>query len=188
LLSGGFVFLVKTSVNLEPSGQLRQLPRKTRLAEFLIEDDMAINKNHLDTFLRDRILERDCYICAYCSGDANCVDHVVPWSYSHCDDESNLVASCTDCNLMVSNMIFKSFVEKRLFILRKRKTSKKWKRRTEERVCTECKKPFDEGHKDASHFICKDCYNKGEVDWEGRSIKEISYYMKTKKIQVWKMK
>lgn len=147
---------------------------------------MSVYKNHLTESQKNRILERDCYICAYCDGNANCVDHVIPWAYSHCDDDDNLVASCTECNLMVSDKVFKSFSEKRIFIKQRRKNGK-WKGRiaAKERVCSECGKPFDEGHKDASHFICKDCYKVGNLQWEGKSIKNEthSYYLRNKKTQ-----
>lgn len=53
--------------------------------------------------LRKRILERDGYVCAYCHGRANSVDHVIPraaWPDGQpgVDDPGNLVACCKPCN------------------------------------------------------------------------------------------
>jgi hypothetical protein len=53
--------------------------------------------------LRFKILERDGFTCRYCGRKgveaALQVDHVVPVSAGGTDDEDNLVAACTDCNL-----------------------------------------------------------------------------------------
>lgn len=53
--------------------------------------------------LRRRILKRDGYVCAYCQGRADSVDHVIPrsaWPDGEpgVDDPANLVAACTPCN------------------------------------------------------------------------------------------
>ena len=48
--------------------------------------------------LRKSILERDAYICQYCGGKAEHVDHVVPRCYGGSNNKSNLVAACQECN------------------------------------------------------------------------------------------
>jgi 5-methylcytosine-specific restriction endonuclease McrA len=48
--------------------------------------------------LRLRILRRDRYLCRYCGGEANTVDHVLPKARGGTDDPSNLVAACARCN------------------------------------------------------------------------------------------
>lgn len=53
--------------------------------------------------LRRRVLERDGYSCAYCGGQADSVDHIIPraaWPADQpgVDDLTNLVACCTPCN------------------------------------------------------------------------------------------
>jgi len=107
---------------------------------------------------KQKILERDCFICAYCDGIATEVDHVVPWSYSRCNDEFNLVASCHDCNAMVSNFVFPSFTEKRMYIRRKRQ-GKKWRLRILNNisVCIDCRLPYNPGRLGATNFLCVDC-------------------------------
>ncbi len=47
---------------------------------------------------RLRVLERDGYVCRYCGGPANEVDHVAPLSRGGTIDERNLVAACKRCN------------------------------------------------------------------------------------------
>jgi 5-methylcytosine-specific restriction endonuclease McrA len=47
---------------------------------------------------RLRVLKRDSYICAYCSGDATQVDHVIPRKAGGSHDLENLVACCAPCN------------------------------------------------------------------------------------------
>lgn len=48
--------------------------------------------------LRRLVLRRDNYICRYCQGIANSVDHVIPFSKGGKDVEGNLVAACMPCN------------------------------------------------------------------------------------------
>jgi 5-methylcytosine-specific restriction endonuclease McrA len=47
---------------------------------------------------RLRVLKRDSYICAYCSGEATQVDHVIPRASGGTHDLDNLVACCAPCN------------------------------------------------------------------------------------------
>lgn len=49
--------------------------------------------------LRERILIRDAYTCAYCGENANEVDHVIARKNGGTNAEENLVASCRRCNL-----------------------------------------------------------------------------------------
>jgi 5-methylcytosine-specific restriction endonuclease McrA len=50
--------------------------------------------------VRLRILHRDNYVCFYCGGDANQVDHVVPISkMGDVMDMDNMVAACKRCNV-----------------------------------------------------------------------------------------
>lgn len=49
--------------------------------------------------LRQKVLERDGYICTYgCGREATQVDHVVPKANGGTDDMDNLVAACQPCN------------------------------------------------------------------------------------------
>lgn len=48
--------------------------------------------------LRQAVLERDAYICAYCQGIATEADHVIPKAKGGTDQLDNLVASCRPCN------------------------------------------------------------------------------------------
>ena len=66
------------------------------------------------------ILERDDYICGYCYGEADEVDHIIPWSFRHDDSEDNLIAACWLCNLTGANKVFDTFKEKQEDIQDKR--------------------------------------------------------------------
>ena len=48
--------------------------------------------------LRETILERDGFLCRYCEGPANTVDHVIPVERGGSHDPANLVAACSRCN------------------------------------------------------------------------------------------
>jgi 5-methylcytosine-specific restriction endonuclease McrA len=48
--------------------------------------------------IRLGILRRDDYVCHWCAGPANSVDHLVPRVEGGTDDAVNLVAACQSCN------------------------------------------------------------------------------------------
>lgn len=47
---------------------------------------------------RRTVLQRDRHRCAYCDGDADTVDHVLPRSRGGAHEWTNVVAACTRCN------------------------------------------------------------------------------------------
>lgn len=53
--------------------------------------------------LRERVLDRDGAICAYCGLHATTADHVVPKDAGGKDEMDNLVACCITCNGRKSN-------------------------------------------------------------------------------------
>lgn len=116
--------------------------------------------------VREYILERDAFMCAYCDGEADCVDHIIPYAYCQSHDVDNLVAACMDCNLIASDKIFESLSKKREYIRHKRGLHK-WQTRIFNRytLCIVCRLPFLEGHKYAKHFICPRC-NKHGWEWK----------------------
>lgn len=69
---------------------------------------------------RLRILKRDNYTCQYCFEGATEIDHIIPYSYIPDNRDLNLVASCGECNRIAHNMVFDSFLEKYMFIKRRR--------------------------------------------------------------------
>jgi len=48
--------------------------------------------------IRARVLSRDNYICQYCGGEADTVDHIIPRRLGGLDDDGNLLAACSRCN------------------------------------------------------------------------------------------
>lgn len=65
---------------------------------------------------KEKILLKYDYVCMYCFGKAEQVDHIIPWAYLHNDSEDNLVASCWLCNIVAGSNVFESFNEKKEFI------------------------------------------------------------------------
>lgn len=53
--------------------------------------------------LRQRILERDAHTCAYCGGEADTVDHIIPVNLGGQAEPGNLVAACNRCNGLKSD-------------------------------------------------------------------------------------
>jgi 5-methylcytosine-specific restriction endonuclease McrA len=63
--------------------------------------------------IRLRVLHRDNYVCYYCGGDANQVDHVVPISkMGDVMDMDNMVAACKRCNVAKGDRSQGSFLAK----------------------------------------------------------------------------
>ena len=56
---------------------------------------------------RAYILERDAYTCAYCAGEADTVDHILPNALGGTSDPGNLIACCRRCNSSKADRINK---------------------------------------------------------------------------------
>jgi 5-methylcytosine-specific restriction endonuclease McrA len=115
---------------------------------------------HLSESVKQKILDRD-ILCVYCGATAEEVDHVVPWSWSHCDDEDNLVAACSICNHIASNFMFPDFDMKRNYIRARRAGSKKIMRKIIINLsfCVHCGVLYKPGLAGSTRFYCKDCYD-----------------------------
>ncbi len=84
---------------------------------------MALNKRRVNDprdsrtwrAFRLTILARDNYICAYCQGDANTVDHVVPIidSPDLAFNPENCVSACAKCNSAKGSRNQASFLGRR---------------------------------------------------------------------------
>jgi 5-methylcytosine-specific restriction endonuclease McrA len=53
------------------------------------------------------ILDRDAHTCAYCGGEADTVDHIVPKSLGGGNEPGNLLACCRRCNSAKADRINK---------------------------------------------------------------------------------
>jgi hypothetical protein len=70
-----------------------------------------------------KVLERDNLTCQYCGDNPRetaglelHIDHVKPFSHGGSNRPDNLVVACKRCNLLVSNLVFDSFWDKRQYI------------------------------------------------------------------------
>jgi len=112
---------------------------------------------------KDKILERDAYVCAYCLGEATVVDHIIPWSWDYDDSPYNLVAACELCNAIASDKIFKSLGEKTAYIMGQR--GKKKHAHSDLRplvpaLCMECGEKIRQHRGGDTLFLCRRCARK----------------------------
>jgi 5-methylcytosine-specific restriction endonuclease McrA len=63
--------------------------------------------------IRQRVLQRDGWMCAYCGDQAETIDHVVPVAKGGTDDDWNLVAACKRCNYSKKDSMPVDFLERR---------------------------------------------------------------------------
>jgi hypothetical protein len=76
-----------------------------------------------------KVLVRDEYACRYCGYSPAYaeefmplhVDHIIPHSHGGNNGMANLVVACQWCNVHLSNKVFDSFIEKRIYITEIRK-------------------------------------------------------------------
>jgi hypothetical protein len=119
-----------------------------------------IRKNMSET-LRNHLFNLYDYTCVYCGGFATQIDHIKPYSWDADDSEENLVPCCQDCNLIASDKIFKTFIDKKNYIQDKLKLPK-WKRKRLALIslCTECGAIFTPRKDGSSVFLCANCHKK----------------------------
>ena len=71
--------------------------------------------------LRRKVLQRDRDTCQYCGSLARQADHVIPRKCGGSDTLRNLVACCHHCNKTAGNHRFRSFSEKKKWVLENRR-------------------------------------------------------------------
>ena len=81
---------------------------------------MSINRKPVPRGLWLKILRESDFMCVYCGGDANEVDHIIPYVYSQNNKEENLIAACGTCNRLASDKVFESLIEKIGFVQKRR--------------------------------------------------------------------
>jgi len=125
------------------------------------------SRRELGVAKKREILERDAFTCIYCGEDAEVVDHVVPFSYSGCEDDDNLVASCSLCNLLASDMVFTSLIEKARYIKGVRSRRRKPNSRISQASCPSCGRIFKprDGH-GSTKFICSGRIENDDLAYE----------------------
>ena len=80
-----------------------------------------------------KVYVRDCFTCQYCGYNLKeyeefrplHIDHIKPWSAGGSNKMSNLVVSCSKCNLRANDKWFTSFDEKKNWILKRNKITVK---------------------------------------------------------------
>ena len=70
------------------------VPKVLRLVKYV----MLKFRARTPKWSKERLLERDMHVCAYCGSPARTVDHVVPKSKGGATSWLNTVAACRPCN------------------------------------------------------------------------------------------
>ena len=95
---------------------LEEVTRAKRKRESLSKD----RRGRPSRSLQKEILKHQCYQCVYCGANLRGkkrveYDHFIPFSYAE-NSENNFVASCKDCNMIKSSMLFDSIIEAQVYI------------------------------------------------------------------------
>jgi 5-methylcytosine-specific restriction endonuclease McrA len=89
--------------------------------KYSAEDRRRSRLNYKKCYIRDK------YTCQYCDYSIGLdptfrplhIDHLLPWSASGSNKLDNLVVACQQCNCIASDKIFRSFGEKKAYVLDK---------------------------------------------------------------------
>lgn len=79
-----------------------------------------MSRRKLPNALKLEVLEEKGNICVYCGGEAEALDHILPYNHDPLHMKGNLVPSCKLCNGLASDKVFPSFDAKRRYILTRR--------------------------------------------------------------------
>jgi 5-methylcytosine-specific restriction endonuclease McrA len=96
LILRGAVYVIDVhspAVHIHSPSLVIELPVSVALREYVHIPYHAVSR-----VTRDGVLRRDRYMCAYCGGHADTVDHVLPRCCGGGDTWFNLVAACQYCN------------------------------------------------------------------------------------------
>jgi hypothetical protein len=117
----------------------------------------------LSSAKREEVLKRYWYICVYCFGEADQVEHIIPnaWIVTNIDD--NLVATCEACNIHLSDMIFHptsfsiALIKKQKYI---RELLGRTRRKDPRSKCPDCHSYFRPLIDGATMLLCSKCQDK----------------------------
>lgn len=96
LLLRGSVYVIERhspAVHIHSPSTIVELPVSVALREYVHVQYRPGNR-----VTRQGVLSRDSFVCAYCGGVGDTVDHVIPRSRGGEDSWDNCVAACAPCN------------------------------------------------------------------------------------------
>ena len=77
-----------------------------------IVNSTLIHLFNCEVTFKELILKRDGYVCEYCNGFGNTIDHVIPISKGGKTTYSNCVCACKKCNEEKGNLSLEEFLNK----------------------------------------------------------------------------
>ena len=84
---------------------------ENRIAEADYKLRRRSNKNY------KKVFQRDCFICQYCYGPGDSIDHVLPVVAGGGNNELNLVCCCLSCNAIASCLVFEGYMQKKAYLV-----------------------------------------------------------------------
>jgi 5-methylcytosine-specific restriction endonuclease McrA len=78
---------------------------------------MGRNRRSFTPEVRESILRRDNYVCAYCGRGAISADHVLPVCQGGPNIKANGVGVCVSCNTKKGGKLREEFLRRGLFVL-----------------------------------------------------------------------
>lgn len=78
-----------------------------------IVNSTLIHLFNSEVTFKELVLERDGYVCEYCRGFGDTIDHVIPKSKYGKTTFSNCVCACKKCNVEKGNLSMEEFLNNR---------------------------------------------------------------------------
>lgn len=102
-------------------GYRLEIPKRYRVLAGTRRKKCALSKHTVQVLLDQSDNE-----CAYCGDEISLsknnfeIDHILPLCVGGSNNLSNLVACCVLCNALAGRYVFNSFLEKKIFLLKRR--------------------------------------------------------------------
>lgn len=68
-----------------------------------------------------KVFQRDQFVCQYCYGPGESIDHIKPIFVGGTNTLDNLVCACLKCNNIAGHLLFPNFWQKRMYIMKRTK-------------------------------------------------------------------
>lgn len=127
------------------------------MPEYSTRAQLPRKSHYIPHALRRKIYAETKGRCYYCGWIAECLDHIIPYSYGGTDDGYNLVAACQQCNNVLSDLLFDDVDAKRTYIRDNWLHTPRYRFRELFSRCVRCKKVFRQRWEGSTLFYCLEC-------------------------------